>query len=50
MEITTDKQYRDACHKMEEIGDRPNFEDNAEWVAEFEEIEKAIEAYDNLHL
>jgi HTH-type transcriptional regulator/antitoxin HigA len=45
--IKTEEEYKLAIKFLEELGDIPNFEDNAEMISEFELISLLVATYEN---
>lgn len=47
--ITSEEEYKKAVWYLEELGDRPDFEDNEDLIEEFEFIADLVQKYDSIH-
>lgn len=47
--ITTEEDYKNACIKLEAMGDAPDFGETKESIIEFEKLSDEIEEYQNKH-
>lgn len=47
--IKTEEDYKNACKKLEELSDAPNFFETKESIIEFEKLSDEIEEYQKNH-
>ena len=47
--IKTEDDYKNACKKLEELSDAPNFGETKESIIEFEKLSDEIQEYQTKH-